>query len=251
MAAEQDDTSCPEPTDVSDQLSIAVPPDAEIESYSPVILDPNFSHKVGNITSKSLTQGHNNDTTCLSENNNANGGKNLSEVEPQPSQDSAEHLPFDPVAELLVGSLLRILEETSLPDLDVFTTPKLDKPIADQIPKNYKMSVENCDKELIKVQRHVLNVRAPLTALYDLLESKQELSHDQMLSLVEQAICLLGNAANSLSVLRRTKILYAINLAKISLAEAPFANAGKQLFGKDITKIAADRADIVRNLQKN
>ena len=31
MAAEQDDTSCPEPTDVSDQLSIAVPPDTEIE----------------------------------------------------------------------------------------------------------------------------------------------------------------------------------------------------------------------------
>ncbi|CAB3985076.1 Hypothetical predicted protein, partial [Paramuricea clavata] len=99
MAAEQDDTSCPEPTDVSDQLSIAVPPDTDIESYSPVILDPNFSHKVGNITSKSLTQGHNNDTTCLSENNNGNGGKNLSEGEAQSSQDSAKRLPFDPVAE--------------------------------------------------------------------------------------------------------------------------------------------------------
>jgi hypothetical protein len=69
-------------------------------------------------------------------------------------------------------------------------------------------------------------VGAPLTALHDLLESKQELSHDQMLSLVERAICLLGNAANSLLVLRRTKILYAINPAKISLAEAPFPNAG-------------------------
>ena len=219
-----------------------------------------------------LTQGHNNDTTCLSENNNGDGGKNLSEVEAQPSQVSAKHLPFDPVAEapswepstvfkefletnfrrsLSSSQNFSILEETSLPDLDVFTTPKLDKPIADQIQKNYKKSVENRDKELIKVQRYVLNVGAPLTALHDLLESKQELSHDQMLSLVERAICLLGNAANSLSVLRRTtRILYAINPAKISLAEAPFPNAGKQLFGEDITKIAADSADIVRNLQK-
>ena len=72
-----------------------------------------------------------------------------------------------------------------------------------------------------------------------------------MLSLVERAICLLGNASNSLSVLRRSKILYAINPAKISLAEASFPNAGKQLFGSDISKIAADSAEIVRNLQKN
>ena len=272
MVAEQEDASCPEPTDVSDQLSVVVRPDPEIESYGPVTLDPNSSHRVGNITSKSLTQGHKNDTACLSENNNGDCGKNLSEAEGQPNQDSAEHLPFDPVAEapswepstafkefleinfrrsLSSSQIFGILEETSLPDLDVLSAPKLDKAIADQIPKNYKKSVENRDKELIKVQRHVINVGAPLTALHDLLESKQELSHDELLNLVERAICLLGNAANSISVLRRSKILYSINPSKISLAEAPFPNAGKQLFGSDITKIAADSADMVRNLQKN
>ena len=99
MVAEQEDASCPEPTDVSDQLSVVVRPDPEIESYGPVILDPNSSHRVGNITSKSLTQGHKNDTACLSENNNGDCGKNLSEAEGQPNQDSAKHLPFDPVAE--------------------------------------------------------------------------------------------------------------------------------------------------------
>ena len=82
MVAEQEDASCPEPTDVSDQLSVVVRPDPEIESYGPVILDPNSSHRVGNIlTSKSLTQGHKNDTACLSENNNGDCGKNLSEAE--------------------------------------------------------------------------------------------------------------------------------------------------------------------------
>ena len=143
------------------------------------------------------------------------------------------------------------MEKTSLPELDVFTTPKLDKAIAEKIQKNYKKSIENRDKELLKVQRHIINVGGPLTALHDLLESQQELSHDQLLNLVEWALCLLGNATNSISVLRRSKILYAINPTKISLAEAPFPNAGKQLFGYDITKIAADGADIVCNLQKN
>ena len=70
MVAEQQDASCPEPTDVSDQLSVVVRPDPQIESYGPVILDPNSSDRVGNVTSKSLTQGHNNDSACLSENNN-------------------------------------------------------------------------------------------------------------------------------------------------------------------------------------
>ena len=80
--------------------------------------------------------------------------------------------------------------------------------------------------------------------------NRQELSHDELLNLVERAICLLGNAANSISALRRSKILYAINSAKIFLAEAAFPNTGKKLFGNDITKIAADSAKIVRNLQK-
>ena len=97
--AQQGYASCPEPTDVSDQLSIAVPPDAEIESCSPVILDPGFSHAVGNLTSKSLTQGHINDTTCLPGNNDSERGQNLPETEGQTNQDSTGHLPFDPVAE--------------------------------------------------------------------------------------------------------------------------------------------------------
>ena len=46
MVAEEEDTSCPELTDVLDQLSVIVRPDPEIESYGPVILDPNSRHKV-------------------------------------------------------------------------------------------------------------------------------------------------------------------------------------------------------------
>jgi hypothetical protein len=77
---------------------------------------------------------------------------------------------------ILFANIQYILEETSLPDLDVFTTPKLDKDIADQVPFNLKKSVEIRDKELLKVQRHVLNVAAPLTALHELLENTNKQS---------------------------------------------------------------------------
>ena len=90
-----------------------------------------------------------------------------------------------------------------------------------------------------------------MTALHDLLENNQAVSVTETLGIVEKALCLLGNASNSLSVLRRYKVLHAINPRKVSLAEASYPNAEKQLFGSDITKIASESADITRNLQKN
>ena len=147
------------------------------------------------------------------------------------------------------SQIFSILEQTSLPDLDVFKTPKLDKTIIDQVPSQFKKSVEIRDKELLKVQRHVLSVAAPLTALHDVLENNQTVSVTETLGIVEKALCLLGNASNSLSVLYI--VLYAINPKKVSLAEASYPNAEKQLFGSDITKIASESADITRNLQKN
>ena len=135
--------------------------------------------------------------------------------------------------------------------MDIFVTPKLDKSLADQISPNYRKTAENRDRELSKVQRHILNTAAPLTILHDLLENKQSVSHEEILALIEKSLCLLGNASNTVSTLRRSKVLYAINPSKISLAEALYPNAGTLLFGNDINKLAADSADISRNLQKN
>ena len=101
------------------------------------------------------------------------------------------------------------------------------------------------------MQRHILNTAAPFTVLHDLLENKQAVSHEEILAMIEKSLCLLGNASNSVSTLRRSKVLYAINPSKISLAEALYPNAGTLLFGNDINKLAADSADISRNLQKN
>ena len=89
-----------------------------------------------------------------------------------------------------------------------------------------------------------MNTAAPLTVLHDLLENKQSVSHGGILPQIEKSLCLLGNASNSVSTLRRSKVLYTINLTKISLAEALYSNAGSLLFGNDIIKLAADSADI-------
>ena len=103
------------------------------------------------------------------------------------------------------------------------------------------------------MQRYILNTAAPLTVLHDLLENKQSVSHEEILALIEKSLCLMGNASNTVSTLRRSSssLLYAINPGKISLAEALCPNAGTLLFGNDINKLAADSADISRNLQKN
>lgn len=53
---------------------------------------------------------------------------------------------------------------------------------------------------------------------HHLLESKQDLS--QNVVLVERTICLLGNALNCLSVLSRSKILYAMRPTKTLPAKA-------------------------------
>ena len=177
-----------------------------------------------------------------------------------PTAESPGWAPSDSFKEFLNSSFRRnlsssqvfkVLEETALPDMDIFVTPKLDKSLADQISPHYRKTAENRDRELSKVQRHILNTAAPLTVLHDLLENKQSVSHEEILALIEKSLCLLGNASNTVSTLRRSKVLYAINPSKISLAEALYPNAGTLLFGNDINKLAADSADISRNLQKN
>ena len=124
------------------------------------------------------------------------------------------------------SQIFNILEETALPNMEVFTTPKLDKSLADQISPSYKKTAENRDKGLSKVQRNVLNAAAPLTVLHDLLDYKETVSNENILHMVEKTLCLLGHASNSLAVLRRSKILYAINPAKIFTSRSLISQCG-------------------------
>ena len=248
-----------------DQLSVVVPPDRDlVDSIAPETLENELGHGDGPQMSESLNNDIVNTMAAkqpnemseekLEQDGSCSKGQLFDPVDQDPSWVSSDSfksfLNINFRRSLSSSQIFSILEETSLPDLDVFSTPKLEKAIVDQVPFTLKKSVEIRDKELLKVQRHVLNVAAPLTTLHDLLENKQAVSVADTLGIVEKALCLLGNASNSLSVLRRHKVLNAINPKKVSLAEASYPNAAKQLFGSDISKIASDSADISRNLQK-
>ena len=249
-----------------DRLSVRASPDHILDDSSPNV-DNHDGHRVAPMTSKSLdpVQNVNGDEASMPQSQHGEQSRLEDGISEKPrlynpTAESPGWAPSDSFKEFLNSSFRRnlsssqvfkVLEKTALPDMDIFVTPKLDKSLADQISPHYRKTAENRDRELSKVQRHILNTAAPLTVLHDLLENKQSVSHEEILALIEKSLCLLGNASNTVSTLRRSKVLYAINPSKISLAEALYPNAGTLLFGNDINKLAADSADISRNLQKN
>ena len=97
----------------------------------------------------------------------------------------------------------------------------------------------------------MLNITDPLCCLHDALCSDQDVSKDDIKSILEQSLCLLGSANFQFSALRRKKILVAINKDKIGLADQGLPNAKRLLFGDDFPSIASKQADLSRGLAKN
>ena len=100
-------------------------------------------------------------------------------------------------------------------------------------------------------QRAFLNTTGPLCSLHDNLSSGQEIPLEDIKSLIEQTLCLMGSANHQLSVLRRKKILASVNKDKIGLADQPLPNAKRFLFGDDFPSIASKQADLSRGLAKS
>ena len=70
-----------------------------------------------------------------------------------PSDSFKEFLNSSFHQNLSSSQVFKVLEETALPDMDIFVTPKLDNSLADQISPNYRKTAENRDRGLSKVQR--------------------------------------------------------------------------------------------------
>jgi len=153
-------------------------------------------------------------------------------------------LSFDQVCE--------ILDNYNIPSVDCLITPTLDPSIVNQItPLQTKKYVQDRDKEMAVVQRAFLNTTGPLCSLHDALSSGTQVPTEEIKSIVEQTLCLLGSANHLMSVLRRKKVLANINKDKISLAEQPLPNAKRFLFGEDFPTLASKQADLSRGLAKN
>ena len=147
-----------------DQLSVVVTQDPDlIDPIAPETLETDLGHGDGPQTSESL----NNDSTLstkvkqsgqsleekLGHDESALKGQLFDPVDHDPSWATSDSfksfLETNFRRSLSSSQIFSILEQTSLPDLDVFTTPKLDKTIIDQVPSQFKKSVEIRDKELL------------------------------------------------------------------------------------------------------
>ena len=152
---------------------------------------------------------------------------------------------------LTVDQVNEIIGENSLPETEACVAPYLDKQILNYVPNNRRKGVENRDKDLSLIQRALLSSAAPLCCLHDRLERKEDVSNEEVLTTLQQSLCLLGSANHKTTITRRKKILGAINPDKIQLTDKEFPNAGKMLFGEDLPPLAAKHSELSRSLSKN
>ena len=115
---------------------------------------------------------------------------------------------------LTVNQVNEIIGENSLPETEACVAPYLDKQILNYVPNNRRKGVENRDKDLSLIQA-LLNSAAPLCCLHDRLERKEDVSNEEVLTTLQQSLCLLGSANHITTITRRKKILGAINPDKI------------------------------------
>ena len=191
--------------------------------------------------------------------NNSDSALSLSLYDPDsalsswaPQKDFSSFLEKQFRRKLTYDQVCEILDNYNIPAVDCLFTPSLDPSIANQIsPPQTKKYVQDRDKEMATVQRAFLNTTGPLCSLHDALTSGTQVPIEDIKTIVEQTLCLLGSANHQMSVLRRKKVLANINKDKVSLAEQPLPNAKRFLFGEDFPTVASKQAELSRGLAKN
>ena len=109
-----------------------------------------------------------------------------------------------------------------------------------------KKFVQERYKEMFNVQRAFLNATGPLCGLHDCIENDSAPTYEEIKVALEQGLCLLGSANTQLSMLRRQRVLAAINGSRTNLAELPLPNAKSWLFGDDFPSLASKQAELSR-----
>ena len=170
----------------------------------------------------------------------------------EPKADFAAFLQKNFRRKLSYDQVSDVLDNYSVPSVDCLLTPALDSSILDQIlPAKSRKYTQERDRELASVQKAMLNVTGPLSCLHDALTSNKDVSKEDIKTILEQSLCLLGSANCQFSTLRRKKVLVAINKEKMGLADQSLPNAKRMLFGDDFPSIASKQADLSRGLAKN
>jgi len=146
---------------------------------------------------------------------------------------------------------LVIMDDWATPEVDALSASKLDQQLLNQVPFKVKKFVQERDKEMFNVQHAFLNATGSLCGLHDCMENYSAPTYEEIKVALEQALCLLGSANAQLSILRRQRVLAAINGSRTNLVELPLPNAKSWLFGDDFPSLASNQAELSRGLMKN
>ena len=111
----------------------------------------------------------------------------------EPKADFTAFLEKHFLRKLSYDQVSDILDGYSIPSVDCLFSPTLDNSVLSQIsPFKSRKYTQERDKELASVQRSMLNITGPLCCLHDALCSDQDVSKDDIKSILEQSLCLLG-----------------------------------------------------------
>ena len=146
---------------------------------------------------------------------------------------------------------LIIKHDWATPDVDALYAPKLDQNLLNKVPFKAKKFVQERDKEMLNAQRAFLNATGPLCGLHACIKYDSAPTYEEIKVALEQALCLLGSANIQLSILRRQRVLAAINRSRTNLAELPLPNAKSWLFGDVFLSLASKQAELSTGLTKN
>ena len=147
-----------------------------------------------------------------------------------------------------------LFREHPRPNLDSCNAPKVDKFISEYLGKRLPREK---DTELSKIQSAILAIIRPLTSAWQhLVEAKLEDTPDLMvpasevLNLIQQTICLVGNASEFTSQIRRSHILGAIDTSWSKFSSDSFESATVTLFGEEFHESLSKKVEKESALSK-
>ena len=217
------------------------PPNKVIKPSNEATKPPNDTSSPGNVN---LSSNENTECACYDPDASVTSWK--------PSNDFFSFLQKNSRRKLSYYQVLDVLETNSVLSVDALTSPTLDPAIINQISNpQTKTYAQERDKEMVSIQCSLLTATGPLCCLHA-LESNDTInvSNKDVKLMLEQILCLLGSANYHISVLRRKKVLVAMNKAKANLGDLPLPNAKILLFGDNFSSLASKQADPSRGLSK-
>ena len=133
------------------------------------------------------------------------------------------------------------------PNLDSCLPPKVDKYMSEHLGKRFP---RERDTELSKIQTAILASIRPLTLAWQhLVEAKLEDNQSmvvpatEVLTLIQQTICMIGNASEFTSQMRRAQILGEIDSSWSKFSSESFVSATGTLFGEKFQRSLGKRVE--------